>query len=46
MITLIAIIFLVVLFHHGPWEIIKGFIDGYRDAKSGRPFNDRSEEEN
>lgn len=40
MITTIAIIALLILFHHGPWPMIKGFIDGYRDAKSGKPFRD------
>jgi len=46
MITAIAIIFLLVLFHHGPLQIIKGFIDGYRDARDGRPFDPHSKEEN
>ncbi len=45
MITTIAIIILLILFHHGPLQIVKGFIDGYRDAKDGRPFDPHSKEE-
>ena len=23
------------------WDVIKGFIDGYFDARNGKPFNDK-----
>tara|TARA_B100001287_G_C22445331_1_gene417895 strand:+ start:120 stop:257 length:138 start_codon:yes stop_codon:yes gene_type:complete len=45
MITTIAILILLILFHRGPWPMIKGFIDGYRDAKSGKPYDPDSKEE-
>ena len=26
------------------WDVVRGFIDGYFDARNGRPFDDGNEE--
>ena len=27
------------------WEFIKGFIDGYNDARNGKPFDDKQNDD-
>tara|TARA_B100000927_G_scaffold49678_1_gene36493 strand:- start:14557 stop:14694 length:138 start_codon:yes stop_codon:yes gene_type:complete len=43
-INIILFILGLFLFHTYVYPIIDGFIDGYRDAKNGRPYNDKEEE--
>ncbi len=43
MISLLAILILLFLFHIGPYPMIKGFIKGYLDARNGRPYNNKEE---
>ncbi len=45
MVTLVGTLLLIILFRIGVWPIIDGFIDGYMDATNGRPYDDKTENE-
>ena len=44
MINIIGILITVILFHIFVYPFIKGFIDGYNDARKGNSYNDNEEE--
>ena len=44
MINIIGILVTVILFHIFVYPMVRGFIDGYNDARNGNPYNDNEEE--
>ena len=44
MIDLLGILLIIFLFHLFVWPFIKGFYDGYNDAKNNKPYNNKIED--
>ncbi len=40
MINIIGILVTVILFHIFVYPMVRGFIDGYNDARNGKPYDD------
>lgn len=43
MINIIGILLTVILFHLFVLPFINGFIDGYKDSINGKPYDDKSD---
>lgn len=44
MINIIGILLTVILFHIIVYPMVRGFIDGYNDARNGKPYDDKTED--
>ena len=45
MTTLLIVLVTLVVLHMLFWPVIDGFIDGWNDARNGKPYNNKHEKE-